>query len=139
LKEYLDDQLTDIPNLQVMTAGVLPPNFMDLLPSPQGNLFLERLKRAPFDYVIFDTPPLLPAADAQILASYVQAIVLVVDPSKTPRKLLLRAKHLLDKIRTPVLGVVINKNRWQEHGEIRQYLNDAQVPSNSYSYYEQAA
>ncbi len=126
IEEYLDDQLTDIPNLQVMTAGVLPPNFMDLLPSPQGNLFLERLKRAPFDYVIFDTPPLLPAADAQILASYVQAIVLVVDPSKTPRKLLLRAKHLLDKIRTPVLGVVINKNRWQEHGEIRQYLNDAQ-------------
>jgi len=124
IEEYLDDQLTDIPNLQVMTAGVLPPNFMDLLPSPQGNLFLERLKRAPFDFVIFDTPPLLPAADAQILASYVQAIVLVVDPSKTPRKLLLRARHLLDKIRTPVLGVVINKNHWQEHGEIRQYLND---------------
>ncbi len=125
IEEYLDDQLTDIPNLQVLTAGVLPSNFMDLLSSPQGNLFLERLKRAPFDYVIFDTPPLLPAADAQILASYVQTIVLVVDPSKTPRKLLLRVKHLLDKIHTPVLGVVINKNRWHEHGEIRQYLKDA--------------
>lgn len=125
IEEYLSGYLTDIPNLHVLTAEVLPSNFIDLLPSMQGNLFLERLKRAPFDYVIFDTPPLLPTADAQILASYVQEIVLVVDPSKTPRKLLLRAKGLLDKIHTPVLGSVINKSRWHEHGEISQYLKDA--------------
>jgi polysaccharide biosynthesis transport protein len=125
IEEYFDEQLTDIPNLQVLTAEALPSNFIDLLPSMPGNLLLERLKRAPFDYVIFDTPPLLPVADAQILASYVQAIVLVVDPSKTPRKLLLRVKSLLDKIHTPVLGVVFNKSRWHEHGEISQYLKDA--------------
>jgi len=117
---------TDIPNLQVLRAEVLPSNFMGLLPTPRGNQFLERLQKAPFDYVIFDTPPLLPAADAQILASSVQAILLVVDPTKTPRKLLLRVKHLLDRMRTPVVGVVINKSRWPEHREIRQYLKDAQ-------------
>jgi polysaccharide biosynthesis transport protein len=116
---------TDIPNLHVLRAEVLPSNFMGLLPTPRGNQFLERLQKAPFDYVIFDTPPLLPAADTQILASSVQAIVLVVDPSKTPRKLLLRVKHLLDRLRTPVVGVVINKSRWPEHREIRQYLKDA--------------
>ncbi len=125
IEEYLEGQLTDIPNLHVLTAEVLPSNFMDLLPSPQGNQFLEHCQQASFDYILFDTPPFLPAADAQILASYVQAIVLVVDPSKTPRKLLLRVKHLLDKMRTPVLGVVINKSRWPEHGEIRQYSKDA--------------
>jgi len=123
IEEYLDGQLTDIPNLQVLTAEALPPNFMYLLLS-QGNLFFEPFQKTPFDYVIFDTPPLLPVADTQILASYVQAIVLVVDPSKMPRKLLLRAKHLLDKMHTPVLGVVINKSRWPEHGEIRQYFKD---------------
>ena len=117
---------TDIPNLQVLRAEVLPSNFMGLLPTPRGNHFLERLQKAPFDYVIFDTPPLLPAADTQILASSVQAILLVVDPTKTPRKLLLRVKHLLDRMRTPVVGVVINKSRWPEHREIRQYLKDAQ-------------
>jgi len=117
---------TDIPNLQVLRAEVLPSNFMGLLPTPRGNQFLERLQKAPFDYVIFDTPPLLPTADTQILASSVQAILLVVDPTKTPRKLLLRVKRLLDRIRTPVVGVVINKSRWPEHREIRQYLKDAQ-------------
>ena len=125
IEEYLDGQFTDIPNLQVMTAEMLPPDFMYLLPSPQGNQLFEPFQRGPFDYVIFDTPPLLPAADTQILASYMQAIVLVIDPAKTPRKLLLRTKRLLDKIHPPVLMAAINKSRWPEHGEIRQYLKSA--------------
>ncbi len=121
----LDGQSTEIQSLRVLTAGLLPPHPAELLQSPSAKRLFDQLKKAQqFDYVIFDTPPLLPAADTQILASYVQAIVPVVDPSKTPRKLLLRVKHLLDKMRTPVLGVVINKSRWPEHGEIRQYLKD---------------
>jgi len=111
--------------LQVMTAELLPPDFMYLLPSPQGNQFFEPFQKAPFDYVIFDTPPLLAAADTQILASYMQAMVLVIDPAKTPRKLLLRTKRLLDKIHPPVLMAAINKSRWPEHGELRQYLKSA--------------
>ncbi len=125
IEEYLDGQLTDVPNLQVMTAELLPPDFMYLLPSPQGNQFFEPFQKAPFDYVIFDTPPLLAAADTQILASYMQAMVLVIDPAKTPRKLLLRTKRLLDKIHPPVLMAAINKSRWPEHGELRQYLKSA--------------
>ncbi len=124
IEEYLDSQVTDIPNLRVLTAEGLPSNFMDLFLSPGGNQFLERFQKAPFDYVIFDTPPLLPAAETQILASYVQGVVLVVDPSKTPRQLLLRVKHLLSRTHTRILGVVIKKSRWAEHAEIRQYLND---------------
>src|SRR5260221_8921696 len=61
---YLEGQLTDISNLHVLTAEVFSTNFMGLLSSPHGNQFLEHLQEAPFDYVIFDTPPLLPAADA---------------------------------------------------------------------------
>jgi succinoglycan biosynthesis transport protein ExoP len=122
----LEGQLTDIPNLHVLTVGALPPNFMNLLQSQQGNQLLEHFRKAPFDYIIFDTPPLLPVADTQILASFTQAVVLVVDPSKTPRKLLVRVRHLLDKIHTSALGVVINKSPWPEDGEIRQYLKDAQ-------------
>jgi tyrosine-protein kinase len=125
---YMEGQVTNIPNLQVLTAGALPSSFINLLQSQQGNQLLERFRKAPFDYVIFDTPPLLPVADAQLLASYVQAIVLVVDPTKTPRKLLLRVKQLLAKMHTQVLGVVINKSRWPEDGEIRQYLKDARRP-----------
>src|SRR5260370_3908508 len=125
IEEYLDGQFTDIPNLQVMTAEMLPPDFMYFLPSPQSTHLFQPFQKAPFDYVIFDTPPLLPAADTQILASYMQAIVLVIDPAKTPRKLLLRTKRLLDKIHPPVLMAAINKSRWPQHVEIRQYLKRA--------------
>lgn len=123
-KENTGDQYwqeTDIPSLHILTAGTLRSNSADLLQPVWARQFFEYLKKAPFDYVIFDTPPLLPAAVTQLLASYVREIVLVVDPSKTPRKLLLRTKHLLNKTHNRTLGVILNKSPWSEHGEIREY------------------
>ena len=81
-----------------------------------------------FDYVIFDTPPLLPVADAQILASYVQATVLVIDASKTPRKILLRARRVLNRAQSTIIGVALNKSPWSDYAEIRQYLSDIRKP-----------
>ena len=69
---------------------------------------------------------MLPVADAQVLASYVEAIVLVVDATKVPRKVLLRVKRMLSKTRNTILGAVINKSRWAENEEIRRYLNNVQ-------------
>jgi capsular exopolysaccharide synthesis family protein len=120
----LDGQPTDIPTLRVLTAGALLSNPAELLESPLAQQLFNRFEQASqFDYVIFDTPPLLPVADAQILASYIPATVLVIDASKTPRKFLLRAKRALNRTRTTVIGVVLNKSRWPESGDIRHYLS----------------
>ena len=126
--EKLDNQLTqtDIPNLHVVSAALFGSDFTNLLQSPWANQFFEHFKKAPFDYVIFDTPPLLPVADAQMLASYVEVIVLVVDPAKAPRKVLLRVKRMLNRTRNTILAAVINKSRWAENEEIRRYLNNLQ-------------
>ena len=128
IEEKLDSQLTQtgIPNLHVVTAASLGSDFTNLLQSPWASQFFEHFKKAPFDYVIFDTPPLLPVADAQVLASYVEAIVLVVDAAKVPRKVLLRVKRMLNKTRNTILAAVINKSRWAENEEIRRYLNNVQ-------------
>ena len=128
IKENLDGQPTDIPNLHVLLAGALFFGSPDMLQSPWANQLFDHLKKAPFDYIIFDTPPLLPVADTQILASHVQATILVVDAPKTPRKTLLEAKRMLNRTRTMILGVVINKNHWPTPGRIRQYLNDVPRP-----------
>ncbi len=77
--------------------------------------------KAPFDYILFDTPPLLPVADAQALASHIQVTVVVVDASKTPRKILLRVKSVFNRTDTKILGVAINKCSWPEYGYIREY------------------
>jgi polysaccharide biosynthesis transport protein len=121
----LDDQPTAIPNLRVLTAGAVHFNAAELLQSSMAEQFFIFFQKMPeYDYVIFDTPPLLSVADAQIVASYVQATVLVADVSKTPRKALLRAGKALRKTRTTVLGVVLNKSGWPDYGDIRQYLSE---------------
>ena len=129
LEQELHDQPTEIPTLRVLTTGVIDFNPAELLQSSAANQIFSYLQKAPqFDYVIFDTPPLLPVADAQILASYIQTTVLVVDASKTPRKALLRARRLLNKTRTSVIGIVLNKSSWSDYDEIHHYLSDTRQP-----------
>ena len=121
----LDGQSTEIPNLRVLTSGQLLSDPPESMQSPVAHKLFEHFqKTSSFDYVIFDTPPLLPVADAAILASYVQATILVVNVSKTPRKVLLRAKKALSRTRTTLLGVVINKSTWPDNGSINDYLRD---------------
>ncbi len=127
LEIKLDGQPTEIPTLRVLTAGLVPTNPSELLQSSLAHRLFELLKKtSQFDYVLFDTPPLLPVADVQIMNSYIQTLVLVVDATKTPRKVLLRAKRLLNSLHVTLLGVVINRSPWPDFGDIRQYLNDSQ-------------
>ena len=62
-----------------------------------------------YDYVIIDTPPLLAATDAQILASIADATLLVVDIKKSKRRQVIEAKRRLDHVGAKLLGVVMNK------------------------------
>jgi capsular exopolysaccharide synthesis family protein len=123
----LDGQPTEIPSLRVLTAGVLPSNPSELLQSPLASQLFKYFRNTKkFDYIIFDTPPLLSIADAQILATFMQVTILVIDASKTPRKAMLRAKQALKRTGTRVLGIVLNKSRWPEYGAVHDYLNNIQ-------------
>jgi polysaccharide biosynthesis transport protein len=117
-------QETDIPQLRVITAGESCSNAAELLQLPLTRQLFEHFKEAPFDYVIFDSSPLLPVADAQILSSYVEATVLIIDASKTSRRAMRRARHLLNRTRSVMtVGVIINKGRWSDYSESRPYLS----------------
>ncbi|HZR40382.1 MAG TPA: polysaccharide biosynthesis tyrosine autokinase [Ktedonobacteraceae bacterium] len=121
----LDGQPTEIPSLRVLTAGVLPSNPSELLQSQLAyQLFNHFRNSQKFDYIIFDTPPVLPVADTQILASYIQVTILVADASKTPRRALVRAKQALARTGTRILGVALNKSQWPDFGEVHDYLSN---------------
>lgn len=105
-------QATHIPTLRVLTAGVPPANPAELLQSTQAKQVFNHFAQAPFDYIIFDTPALLSIADAQILCSRVQAVVLVVDATRTSRRILLRAKRVMNRLHTEILGVAMNRSLW---------------------------
>lgn len=123
LEVKLDGQPTEIPTLRVLTAGLALSNPTELLQSSLAQQIFDRFKKASqFDYIIFDTPPLLPVADAQIITSYIQMLVLVIDASRTPRKVLLRVKRLLNSLHIVSMGSVINRSPWPDYGDIRQYL-----------------
>ena len=105
IEAKLTGQATHIPGLDIVAAEVPLRNSSDLLQAPQVKQIFEYFQHAPYDYVVFDTPPLLPVADAQLLAAYIHTAVLVVDSSKSSRKILARAKDLLNKGAGDVEGV----------------------------------
>lgn len=119
-------QETGIPSLRVLTSGELPNRPTELLQSPLVHSLFERLKKAPFDFVIFDSPPLLPVADAEIMCSLVQSVVLVIDADKTPRRTLARAKRVLANTRVRGLGIVLNKSSWLDDGADQGYPGTGQ-------------
>ena len=97
-----------IENLKVMTSGPIPPNPSELLGSRRmGELINALLPHA--DIIIFDTPPVMAVADATILSSRLDGVVLVIDASKTRRALAQRAKAALVAVGAQLLGVTLNR------------------------------
>lgn len=98
---------TSIPNLHFLPSGKLPRSALGLLDSTRMRELVKNLK-ARYDYVLFDSPPIVGVSDASILASEVDGVLLVVQYRKYPRSISLRAKRMLENVGTNVVGVVLN-------------------------------
>lgn len=98
---------TSIPNLHFLPSGKLPRAALGLLDSQKMRELVKNLK-ARYDYVLFDSPPIVGVSDASILASEVDGVLLVVQYRKYPRSISLRAKRMLENVGTNVVGVVLN-------------------------------
>jgi succinoglycan biosynthesis transport protein ExoP len=99
---------SEVPNLFYIPAGPIPPNPSELLGSNLFKKMLETLETR-FDHILVDSPPVLGFADAVILSSSVNGVILTVVGGKTPRETLQRAKEVLQQTNTRILGVVINR------------------------------
>jgi capsular exopolysaccharide synthesis family protein len=100
-------QATRMDNLWVVTCGLIPPNPSELLSSRKMQDFLGLVQKR-FDMVLLDSPPVTSMADAAILASLVDKVLLVVRANTTPRDMILRAKHQLETVNARIVGVVLN-------------------------------
>jgi polysaccharide biosynthesis transport protein len=104
-------QVPDNPNLYVLPGGPVPPYPSELLGSQRMQSLLEQW-RTEFDFVVMDSPPVLPVTDSQLLAELADAIVLLARVGFTTRAALERAYKLLfihrkDAAR-PAIGVLLN-------------------------------
>lgn len=99
-----------IPNLFYVTAGAIPPNPSELLGSRKFQHLIEQLSET-FDLVIVDSPPVLVAADAAILASELDGVVLVVEAGRTKKSHFKHTCSTLQQARAHILGITHNKIR----------------------------
>ena len=95
----------DALNLSVMSTGQYESGAYELLTSPRLDAIVDEARRQ-FDYVLIDTPPLMPLPDSRLIGRCVDAYFLVVAAHRTPRKALVEALNLID--RSKLIGTVFN-------------------------------
>ncbi|WP_420889659.1 CpsD/CapB family tyrosine-protein kinase [Fictibacillus enclensis] len=111
---------TSVEDLSVLPSGPIPPNPSELLNSKSMEMLVEEAK-SKYDYVLFDTPPVLAVTDAQILANRCDGVVLVTSSGKTEKEAAIKAKELLDNANAKILGVVLNQKEMNENSYYYYY------------------
>ena len=92
-------------NMSLLLAGSTPPNPSELLASDKMKKVIDELAQE-YDYIIYDTPPVLLVTDAATLGKYMDGALLVVSHNKVEKNLVLKAKKNLDSAGVKILGAV---------------------------------
>lgn len=104
--EALATRLEDL-NISVIPAGTAPAQTVDF---EVIDSLMARL-RSQFDFIVVDGPPVNSYADASVLATKVDGVILVVEADSTPVLDAENAKRQLGKVGARILGVVLNRRR----------------------------
>lgn len=96
------------PSLYIVCSGPSPANPSELLSSNRTAEFIFELQ-SEFDVVLVDSPPVLPVADAVVLAAWVEATVLVASAGVTTGQALADAAERLRQVEARIVGAVLNR------------------------------
>jgi succinoglycan biosynthesis transport protein ExoP len=110
-EQPLDQAVAPVPgvqNLWALSARTVVQNPTELLASQRMRTILAELSQR-FDLVLIDSPPVLPVADAMILSSYADGVLLVAASGQTRRGELRRTIEKLAQAGAPAVGCVLNK------------------------------
>jgi len=109
-----------IENLSIITSGEIPPNPSELIGSSKMEKLIEELKGY-FNTIILDCASVLAVTDATILGSSVDGVLMVIMAEKTPREAVQRAMVLLNNVKAPLIGVVLNNVEMRRHAYYYYY------------------
>jgi capsular exopolysaccharide synthesis family protein len=98
---------TKVEGLDILTSGPIPPNPAELLSSYRLRDLIDGLSPL-YNFIIFDTPPILGLADAAITSTQTEGVILVIKSGHTPKEAAQQAKKILESVDAKVLGVVLN-------------------------------
>jgi len=105
------------PNLWFLPAGHPPENPLELMQSGRLSELMKKLTDQ-FDWVIIDSPPVLPLADTSVWARLADGILLVTREGTTKRRLLQRGLQVLEQ--SKLLGAVLNSSSNNDHSNYYQ-------------------
>jgi capsular exopolysaccharide synthesis family protein len=105
------------PNLWFLPAGRPPENPLELMQSGRLAELLDQLSTW-FDWIIIDSPPVLPLADTSVWARLADGILLVTREGTTKRRMLERGLQALEQ--SKLLGAVVNSSSNTDHSNYYQ-------------------
>jgi len=96
---------TELANLKIIPSGRAIDSPSQLLKNAKD--VLDKCKES-FDIIICDSPPVVPADDASMLAPYMEGVLMVVMAGKTDRMIVKRAVEILESVNAKILGIALN-------------------------------
>ncbi|MHA7966138.1 CpsD/CapB family tyrosine-protein kinase [Paenibacillus sp. CAU 1782] len=117
-------QMSNVPGLDVITSGTIPPNPAEMLGSNRMTAIIQQLREM-YDIVLIDTPPLLAVTDAQIVATKSDGAIMVVDQGRVKRDIAKKAIQNLQTVNARILGVVLNNVKRKANEESYYYYYGA--------------
>lgn len=108
-KFIVDDiaQVTRVEGLFLLASGPVPPNPSELLGSTKMHQLIELLQQQ-FDYIVFDSPPVLSITDSVVLSTQVDGVILVLRAEKSRRGHTKQMMQMLHDVKANLIGVVLN-------------------------------
>lgn len=105
--EQAVQHVPEVPNLDVLVSGPMPPFPTEMLSSETMTQLMEHAGEI-YTHIIIDSPPVLSVTDAVILARMADAVVLVIRHGKSSKHIVRRARDLLLRSGAPVTGILLN-------------------------------
>jgi polysaccharide biosynthesis transport protein len=112
---------TAVANLFLLSSGSVPPNATELVGSPKMHQVVTQLQQI-YDYIVIDSPPVMPVSDALLLATIVDGVLLVTNASRTPKQQVRAARARLEYARAKIFGTVLNRIKIH-HSEYQYYYH----------------
>lgn len=104
----IEECIKNIDGVDMISAGVVPPNPLELLSGERFSKMMEYL-RSKYDRIIIDSPPTQAVSDALVLGTMANALIYVIRSDHTPKSLVVKGIGQLLQSNAPVTGIVLNQ------------------------------
>lgn len=122
IKTAIDKSIkeTEIKNLYLLPGGSVPPNPAELVGSKRMEFLIQYLKKS-FDFIVIDSPPVMPASDAMLMAPWTDGTILVMKSGNTERRIIQDVIDQYQNSQLPIIGSVLNQVDMKKEGYYRYY------------------